>query len=494
MIINELQQLTFRRQYLLVPGHIDCPFMHNTKQVTDKYTLYYHPDLVITDLKVTNKQLILLGDMFDYEDPQKDNQKILKDLLAVSFDALLEMSGRYSGRFTLILIEHNHTIILHDSTAARKIYYCTRQDEMWFCSHPHLLAKVMGLKRTSSPSKLEFYRSADFISLNNSDLGNTTYYDEISQLMPNHYFDVDGNKIIRYWPTAKIEKLGLKEAAERCAVMIKGYMESIANRYKIMLPVTAGSDSRLLLAATRIFKDNVYYYINMDKDMSESSKDIRTPKKLFSYLGMDFKVVTLPSEIDASFEKVYFENNPLASKFFLPHIYNYYLNFSDKVNLPGNIASSPWGVNHMNRKKVTIKALTRYYDVHKYDYAMEYYQKWWDGCHDLCEACNLNVINLYYWEERIANWGGQISLDKDIAQEDFNPFNSRLLNELFLSVPLKFNNDPDKIMHRSIIKNLWPELMKQSFNPSLKTKTQLFLSYLGIYTVIHRIFYRFVHR
>ncbi len=494
MTTQELQRLVYRRQYLLVPGHIDCPFIHHTTPVTEKYTLYTHTDLVINDYKVPEKHLILLGDMFDFEDPRKDNKEILKDLSAVSFNVLLELCSKYSGRFVLILIENEQIYLIHDSTATRKVYYSSRTNELWFSSQPHLLAKVMGLSKTSNPSKLEFYKSSDFIDLNNSSLGDTTYYDEIAQLMPNHYFDVKGNRTIRYWPSSMIKILPIRDAMERCTFMIKGYLASIIYRYNVMLPVTAGSDSRLLMAATRGLEEKVLYYINKEERLSEDSRDIKTPKKLFSTLNMDFKVVTFSSEIDASFEKVYFENNPLASKFYLPHIYNYYLNFSNRVNLPGNISSAPWGVYHLNKKTVTIEKLVRYYGVHKYDYVKSYYQRWMDECHKLCEESNLNVINLFYWEERLGNWGTQIALDKDIAQEDFNPFNSRLLNELFLSVPLKYNNEPDKIFHASIIRNLWPELMKLSFNPSYRMMLMKFLAHLGLFTITSRTYFRLNNR
>ncbi|MCP4313238.1 MAG: hypothetical protein GY790_18415 [Bacteroidetes bacterium] len=486
---NEIDRLVFRRQYLLLPGQIDCPFIHDTLEV-GSYKLYTHPDLVVTEFRSPDKQLILLGDMFDYADPGKDNSNILTDLANVDFEALLKMSAQYSGRFVLIIAEKGRFIILHDSTAARKVYFVHRNGEPWFSSQQHLLAKVLGLSSTENPSRLEFYRSDYFISLNNSNLGNTTYYNEIEQLMPNHYFDINTSNKTRYWPKEPLLQMTFNEVAAKCTAMIEGYMKSIANRYKIMLPVTAGGDSRLLMSATREFSQDVFYYINQGENTIGLNRDVEIAGKIFRQQGMVFNVLTLPTEIDEDFEKIYFENNPIASKSYLPHIYNYHINYSDRVNLPGNIASASWGVYQMNRENVSIEELTKYYGVHKYDYAQEYYHQWMTDIRELCNECNLNVINLFYWEERIANWGGQISIDKDIAQEDFNPLNSRLLNELFLSLPLKYNNEPDKKLHAKIIRNLWPELMKMPFNPSLRNSVLYLLARLGLFTPVARTLYR----
>ena len=209
---------------------------------------------------------------------------------------------------------------------------------------------------------------------------------------------------------------------------------------------------------------------------------------------MKFNIVNLPTEIDPSFEKVYFENNPMASKDYLPHIYNYYLHFGDRINLPGNIASTPFGVNSLFKRSVSIKNIKEYYGVQKYDYVKDYYQKWMNECSELCQNFNIDVLNLYYWEEKMANWGGQIALDKDLAQDEISPLNSRLLIETVLSVPLKYRNIPDKKLHQWIIKRLWPELLTVPTNPSLKNTIKQYLVYFGLFNTFSKLQYRFLQK
>jgi hypothetical protein len=77
----------------------------------------------------------------------------------------------------------------------------------------------------------------------------------------------------------------VSEVAKICAVIIKGFAESIALRYnKLMLPVTAGKDSRVLLAATKDFWKNIYFYLNKEPQLSEKDSDFAVSKRLLSRL------------------------------------------------------------------------------------------------------------------------------------------------------------------------------------------------------------------
>ena len=57
-------------------------------------------------------------------------------------------------------------------------------------------------------------------------------------------------------------------------------MKSISNRYSVMLPVTAGKDSRLLLSATSDIRNKVFYYINKGSQLNNKHHDIVIPGKL----------------------------------------------------------------------------------------------------------------------------------------------------------------------------------------------------------------------
>ncbi len=484
-----MDRLLYRRQYILSPVPIKCPFQHVKISLGGTYTLYIHKDLPVTRTDENSATLILLGDIFDYKTPLNSNLDILNDLSGQGLNSILEKSSLYTGRFILIYVSEADIIVFHDATATRKIYYHWRDDMTWLSSQPQLLALTLGFKPTPDPERQAFYHSAEHKRLNNADIGDTTFYDEIRQLMPNHYMNIVNSEITRFWPQKPVKQRPLKEVAAECAEIIRGYMNAIAARYEIMLPVTAGFDSRVLMAATFDIRNSVYYYINKEKQLSPNCTDIAVPKRLFRKLKLKFHIEEFDSIIKPDFREVYFTNNSDASQKYLPHIQHYYLNFSDRVNLPGNCAAASWGINRLPLDKVSGENLARLQGLETYSYGIEYYDQWLKGCRELCLQNNINVVSLFYWEERIANWGGQVATYKDIAQEEFNPFNSRQLLTLFHSVKRTHNNGPDHQLHRAIIKQLWPQLLKVPMNPSFQRSVLKTLKFFGLFNMIFRLKY-----
>jgi hypothetical protein len=468
MTNEEKLRLKFRRQYVLSPERIDSPFSCNIICLPNNYFLYTHIDLNVTEHNLSDVRLILLGDMFDFESPEKSNSDILHDIIAPDFDIVVNNTARYTGRFILIFIIKDQIRLIHDLTATRKIYYYKSDKGIWCSSQIHLLANLNQLEKTKDESKNNFYTSHVYRLLNYSNIGNITAYDDIFQLLPNHYIDISTFQIARYWIKKPDENLTLNQTIQICATMLKGYINAISHRYNIMLPVTAGKDSRTLLAATKDICDKVYFYINKEYCLNEKSNDIYIPTQLFRKLNLDFHILDPYIEIDKDFEEVYYSNNPDASPYYLPHIYNYYKNFPDKVNLPGNLVASCYDMYGKDDSNFTAETLAKLNWVRDYNFAIEYYQSWLDGCKDFCKQHNLHLSLLFYWEERLANWGTQLHADKDIAQEDIIPYNSRLLNHYFLSVKPELIDRPYYLFFIKIMRLLWPEVLKVTINPSFK--------------------------
>lgn len=487
MKTGDINKLTYRRQYIISPRSIDCPFLHNAVNLNNGYVLYVHKDLTLTEYSKNDTKIILLGDIFDFEPQIKSNDDILKELFSFNFYEIIERFAKYTGRYVIVYQQDKELKLLHDSIASRKIFYANISGSWWFASQPYLLGNILKLNETTIPSKIAYYNSPEFIALEGANIGDTTIFDEIRQVLPNHYFDTNLGKPIRYFPNKPLETLTISETEKKCAEIIKGYMENIITRFDVMLPVTAGKDSRLLLAATKNFKERVYYYINKEPHLSVRSKDIYIPNSLLKKLGLDFHIIDPYITVNEQFKRIYFENNCRSTTKFLPMIYNYYVNFSDRINLPGNIAFDPYFILTYPNIEVTPSSLASICHVDKYDFAREYYSEWLSNSRELCERAKLNILNLFYWEERIANWGTQTQLYKDIAQEEINPFNSRLLTSLFLSVDYKLLFPPNFTFHKETIEYLWPEVLQVPINPSLKSKIRHILMGMGIYPIILKL-------
>ena len=472
MTQSEIERLRFRRQYLLTTYKIECPFLNNLNVLNENTYLYTHIDLNVTLESSESRKIVLIGDMFDFEFPDYDNRNILEILVKYDFETLIPVISRYSGRWVLIYSGEEGMVMLHDASASRKVYYYSQRKGMSCSSNPHLLATALKIPYTSEEERLAFYYSDDAKKTFGSNIGNLTIYDGVFQLMPNHYLDLINKQVTRFWPCRRIEKSPLEQVVEKSSAIIKGYMESITNRYKVMLPVTAGKDSRILLAATKNRPSGVFYYLNKERWLNEKSQDVYIPQRLLPKLSLKHNLVDPYVEIDEDFKKMYFENNRFASALFLPVIYNYYLNFSDRINLPGTFINIIEEVYEIDPENISGGALARLHKLDHYKFVVNYYQEWYEASRDRCIQSNISAESLFFWEERMANWGTQLQLDKDIAQEEIIPFNSMLLIENMLKVPLNLRQKPDYILHREIIRKLWPEALQEPFNSNF-TKTVL---------------------
>jgi len=456
---EEIERLRYRRQYLLAPQTVSCPFLHHEYIVSEIYRLYAHVDLNVTEWKKNGTRLFLLGDIFDYRSPGKLNSHILQDLSGYGFHEILREIGEYCGRFVLLYGQGNDLKLVHDATACRKVYYGRKMDEDWFSSHPQLLSQVLDTGKTDDPDLLSYYQSDVFVAKNCASIGDLTVYKGIRQLMPNHYYDVPESAVHRYWPEGKNEMRKPEEAACRCATMLKGLMESIIRRCNVMLPLTGGKDSRTLLAASKHMTNRIFVYVNKMKHLDGSSFDLVNPEKLCREHHIDFHLVDPYNPVDEDFARIYFGNNEFASSKFLPIIYNYYVRFNDRVNLPGNTATAGCEWLRATKMRITGKRLAKINGVNRWKFAVEYYDRWIREIREHRPESNMKLYDLFYWEERMGNWGSQITMDKDIAQEDINPFNSRNLVMLYLSVHPKYLELPSFRFYLEVIRYLWPELL-----------------------------------
>jgi len=479
--------LKYRRQYILTDTKISCPFTHSSVKLRDGFALFVHVDLVYCESQNNKQKLILLGDVYDWEHPEFDNKRIIEDLSILSFDALLERISKFAGRFVIIAEDEHGIKILHDASAARKVFYI-KSDKFTACSsNQHLLAQIFGIEPSRDESVKEYYSSKEFESNFFSNILDRTFYDEILQLLPNHMLNLLPMEIERYWPRYKIDIKPKEEIISICAEMIKGFLIAASHRYRLMIPITSGYDSRLLLAASKEIRKDVFYYLN-DSEHVQDSPDGKIPGKMLSDQDLMFHLISIDKVKDVEFSKVYYQNNLHANREFESIIYNYLIHFSDSLNLPGStipIIKSTY--YHATSRHITGKRLAKLKGFEKYSFAVKAYSKWLIDLKDVCEFTKTHIYDLLYWEDRNCNGGFQIQFDKDVAQEDLAVFNSAYLISLMLSYDINLRKKPNLELHQEIIKYLWPELLAYPFNPSPKNKMIATLVKLQLYKPIIRL-------
>src|SRR6185437_10817860 len=131
----------------------------------------------------------------------------------------------------------------------------------------------------------------------------------------NHYLDLSTVKVHRFWPTQELPRLTLRQAAHQGATLLKGMMQSAGTRFPLSVSITAGWDSRVVLAATRDVKTEVSYFTFKLANARTANADLTVPARLLAKLGKVHRVLEIPDHMDPEFQKIYRENAAMAHEY-----------------------------------------------------------------------------------------------------------------------------------------------------------------------------------
>jgi len=462
----------------------------NFIQVAD-YKLFYHPKLNVVVNENSEKNIVLLGDLFDYTNETFSNKKIINELATstTSFDELIEYSFKYSGTYIIIYFDklNNELRVFNDNAAQREVYYLNiSSSEMILGSQPNIINTIIPLEEDNSEEARLFFNSSDFNN-RKSYVGNSTNFLGLKHLKPNHYLDIYDGKSIRFFPNEKLSKVSLSEGSERASKMIKGFVMAAAERYPLLIPVSAGWESRVLLAASKSIHDKCTYFVYKHSNMTDSHQDIAIPKKLFKKLGIDFNIIEYSDEIDNK----YFNQIKDSIMFPRPNAFKYILNvlfkkYPKHLCLNGNV-SEVGRKEHERIYNITPNKIALLQKYPNSSYAIKQYKDWLSVNMQIFDKFNYSVTDMLYWEENCGNWVAKGKTEVMTVSELFSPFNSRDLITTLLSVDEKYRGKQHPTLYRSITMLLWKDVLQVPVNPSIKLQVIKSLQKIGVYTLYRNI-------
>jgi hypothetical protein len=465
------QRLLYRSQFVLGTRFTDLIPSARHFTLRAKWFLTVHPDLNVQIVRDKHKILVLLGFVLDPDDPQSNNADIVENL-ARSFNRvedLFSLTARFGGRWILIADDGASLILFHDPGGLRQVFYggVHTTQHLWCGSQASTIAALLGL---IADSEAEGFVSAPEISVNPEYWwpGDSCVYKDLRHLLPNHYLNLQTGTCHRFWPGGNLRPLPVNVAVQRCSFLLSRLLESAANRFDLALPVTAGWDSRLLLAASKPISDRVSYFTLKieSENMTDSHPDLAVPRALLGRLGLRHNVIEGPAGVDEHFTKIFDRNVTLAHRIWrldAQAIFDFY--GLKKVVISGSlseVARHFYILPVYIEKNLTGKKLASLAGMREHAFAV----KCFDGWLGTLEKYNLRPLDLFYWEQRAGNWLAMCQNEFDIAwAEIFTPYNCRLLLSDMLSVRQKYRLEPNYLFYRELMLNLWPEVLQEPINP-----------------------------
>jgi hypothetical protein len=471
-----IDKLRFHNQFALGPYFLEKMVSWNCTAIDGTIFLSSHPDLNVIQTTLNDKSLTLIGFILDPYNPSANDADIVNGLIRdySDFDHFIDLTKRFGGRWIIIAENSQGIKLFTDPAGLRQIFYTdTRKTgELWCASQPGMIADILNLRMCKEGidyiNTYEFRKNQEFWWP-----GVTTPYEEVMHLLPNHFLDLTNGSCKRYWPSQSLENTPLTSSIDKCSSLLQGLLKSASHRFELAFAITAGLDSRVVLAASKDL-NNVFSYMTVRQiGMAENHADIEIPSRLLSKIGLSHDVVRSSLIIDDGFVDIFRNNTALAHPVYAPDacaILKYYSGKSVKqfVVVTGSaseIARSSFRaqLNKPVCEAITPSDLASLHSMGKSSYVLKAFERWISGIENIH---GYDILDIFEWEQGHGNWLAMCQLEFDIAWKDlFTPFNCRELLETMLSVDYKYRKAPDYALFHAIISNLWPELLDIPINP-----------------------------
>jgi hypothetical protein len=157
----------------------------------------------------------------------------------------------FGGRFLAALVGAGQPRLYLDPVGSLSVVYCAHQEII--ASTPNLVPHDI---RTGVRVDL-----ARALRIPHSDamypLGMTPRFN-VERLLPNHYLDLSNWESVRHWPKGPLRSEGsVAESVSAIAAITKRNIAAVVGRIPTYLRLTAGQDSRMLLACARDVADRL---------------------------------------------------------------------------------------------------------------------------------------------------------------------------------------------------------------------------------------------
>lgn len=212
---------------------------------TDEFTVFSHPEVPVVPVSGSS---VLIGHAFA-AGAERPAQELLEAALAAGSDsALHEALDLLCGRFALVTSRWGGRVY-HDAIGSRSVFYRSGEPPC-IASHDGLLGGLLGLK--TDPLSEEISRQSEYVGRRVTYLpGDLSVYSGVRALIPNNYYDVRAERSVRYWPRVPRRETTLEEFHLLADEYFDGFAQYVSGRFTPVLGVTAGVDSRALIAALR---------------------------------------------------------------------------------------------------------------------------------------------------------------------------------------------------------------------------------------------------
>ncbi len=373
-----------------------------------------------------------------------------------------ELLALLSGNFVCLIAEGRDARFYLDACGSLSAFYCPDQR----C----VSSNIFLIPDDKNASRNRRYEGRFGIPATNCmfPVGMTPRMD-VERLLPNHYLDLMNWKPVRHWPKAPLRVAAdLQQTVAEIGELTARNISAIASSVPIQMSLTAGRDSRMLLACARPWAREASFFTSALPDRT-ARLDVHVAKRLAKKRGLNHRVLPFAASCKSDEDKwLYRTSVSVGERRGFQEMRTLMQLEPDRAYLPGLVAELARGyywylaldLPNPHDRECLSKALLKSMNAPVDQYTMARIAHWISG---LPDVDLWTLLDLFYLEQRLGCWGGVVSYAyADMVRFESWPLNSRRLVALMLSLPLEYKAAGR--LNDDVIRDRWPELADIPYN------------------------------
>lgn len=294
--------------------------------------------------------------------------------------------------------------------------------------------------------------------------GTLTAHRDVRRVLPNHYLDLSSWTTHRYWPRAG--DFGtwrdFDTSVDAAARAIERFSAAASRTFRVAVTLTAGSDSRLLLAGCRSGLSD-YEFFTLDAPGAE--RDVGVSRALASRFGFTHRAIALKQATEtetAVWDRMVGDcviEAPRLTHVTLRELTHHDAMFTGICGEVGRCRLYRQDYGHINEMRIDARFLMDRLTLPRVPELQADIAAW---LAELSGQPNSVILDLAYHELKAGSWAMSQRPITNSIKLNFIPFAQRAVLEAFIGVePARKGNHE---LFRATISNLWPELSTVPIN------------------------------
>jgi hypothetical protein len=435
-----------------------------SKQQIGRWILHWHPRLPVTQIRSKDGSDVgwLMGIAVDAEG------QVLPALWQLGFncneadsaDRFESALNGLGGRFAAVFLTSRNQRFYLDASGSLAAVYC--EEHQVVASSCNLVLQVGDLQQNFALVQAFGLPQRDgYFPFE------LTPWSGIARLLPNHYLDLNNWVRKRHWPNGRLldPTRHPDEVIHDIARLVEAFISGVTKLAAAQIPLTAGYDTRVLLACSRPSLRSIHFFTSPIPDVN-ARMDCAYGRRIARKFGLDYSALTWKNASEQEIESwIYRTGTCVVDRITRCTRTDQQLDPArfTLLGVGGEVGRGYfWLPDDVPSRPISGDELVQRFKFPPVEVVIQEASNW---LNQLPTSDLLEKLDLFYIEQRLGCWAGPAMYGPLYDRFLMYPFNSRRIYELMLSLPQDYRRE--ERMPIDLIRLKWPELLEFSFNEPL---------------------------